>query len=35
MAKKNLFWLLATILLATVSLAAAQQPKKVRRIGYL
>jgi ABC-type uncharacterized transport system substrate-binding protein len=28
-------WILATILLATVSLAAAQQPAKVPRIGYL
>jgi ABC-type uncharacterized transport system substrate-binding protein len=32
---KICFWLLATVLLATVSSAAAQQPKKFHRIGYL
>jgi putative ABC transport system substrate-binding protein len=32
---KIFFWLLATVLLATVSSATAQQPKKVPRIGYL
>jgi putative ABC transport system substrate-binding protein len=31
----TLFWLLVTILLATASIAEAQQPKKVPRIGYL
>jgi ABC-type uncharacterized transport system substrate-binding protein len=35
MTKKILFWLLASVLLITVSLAEAQQPKKVPRIGYL
>jgi putative ABC transport system substrate-binding protein len=30
-----LFWLLVTILLETASIAEAQQPKKVPRIGYL
>ena len=32
---KKLPWLLALFLLATVTFAEAQQPKKVRRIGYL
>ena len=35
MNKKILIWLLATVLLATVSSAEAQQPKKVPRIGFL
>jgi len=35
MAKTILIWLLATVLLATVSIAQAQQPKKIPRIGYL
>jgi putative ABC transport system substrate-binding protein len=35
MTKSILFWLLATVLLPTVSPAEAQQPKKVPRIGYL
>jgi putative ABC transport system substrate-binding protein len=35
MRRKISRWLLATVLLATVSTAAAQQPKKVPRIGYL
>ncbi len=35
MRRKILFVVLATILLATVSFAEAQQPKKVPRIGYL
>ena len=35
MVKEILLWLLATILLATVSLAQAQQQGKVPRIGYL
>jgi len=35
MKKKTLIWLLATFFLATVSLAEAQQPKKVPLIGYL
>jgi len=35
MIKKNLVWLLATLILATVSFAEAQQPKKVYRLGYL
>ena len=35
MTKSILFWLLATVLLTTVSPAEAQQPKKVPRIGYL
>ena len=35
MLRKICFWLLATVLLATVSSAAAQQAKKVSRIGYL
>ena len=33
--RQTLIWLLATVFLATVSLARAQQPKKVPRIGYL
>ena len=32
---EKMFWLLATFFLATVSVAGAQQPKKVARIGYL
>ena len=32
---KIFFWLLATVLLATVSSAEAQQPTKIPRIGYL
>ena len=32
---KIFVWLLATVLLATVCSAQAQQPKKVSRIGYL
>ena len=35
MSEKSGVWLLATLLLATVSNADAQQPKKVTRIGYL
>jgi len=35
MRKPTLFFLLATILLATVSLAEAQQTGKMPRIGYL
>ena len=35
MNSKSLFWLLATVLLTTVTPAEAQQPKKVPRIGYL
>ena len=35
MTKSIFFWLLATVLLTTVSPAEAQQPKKVPRIGYL
>ena len=35
MRRKISSWLLTGILLATVSSAAAQQPKKVSRIGYL
>jgi ABC-type uncharacterized transport system substrate-binding protein len=35
MTSKTLIWLLATVLLATASLAEAQQPRKVSRIGWL
>jgi ABC-type uncharacterized transport system substrate-binding protein len=35
MKSKHLFWLLTTLLLITAPLAEAQQPKKVRLIGYL
>src|SRR5919197_1136349 len=35
MKTKIVIWRLATVLLATVSLAEAQQPKKVPRIGFL
>jgi putative ABC transport system substrate-binding protein len=35
MNRRIVVWLLATVLLATASLAQAQQPKKVFRIGYL
>jgi ABC-type uncharacterized transport system substrate-binding protein len=35
MSGKNFVWLLATFLLATVSHAQAQQPKKVSLLGYL
>ena len=35
MSEKSVAWLLATLLLATVYSAEAQQPKKVPRIGYL
>src|SRR5256885_12058713 len=35
MNKKVLMWLLATFFLATASLADAQQPAKVPRIGFL
>jgi ABC-type uncharacterized transport system substrate-binding protein len=35
MTKKILVWLLATVFLATVSPAKAQQPKKIARIGVL
>jgi ABC-type uncharacterized transport system substrate-binding protein len=35
MSRKIFVWLLATVLLATVSIAEAQQPKTVPRIGYL
>jgi ABC-type uncharacterized transport system substrate-binding protein len=35
MNSRYLFWLLATVVLTTVALAEAQQPKKVFRIGYL
>ena len=31
----KILWLLATLLLAHVQLAEAQQPKKVPRIGWL
>src|SRR5213593_1687537 len=35
MIPKILIWLLATVLLITASIAEAQQPKKVYRIGFL
>ena len=35
LSKQVLSWLLATVILATVSMADAQQPKKVPQIGYL
>jgi putative tryptophan/tyrosine transport system substrate-binding protein len=35
MNSKSLFWLLTTVLLTTVSPAAAQQPTKILRIGFL
>ncbi len=35
MKSKSLFWLLATVFLTTASIAEAQQPKKIFRIGYL
>jgi putative ABC transport system substrate-binding protein len=35
MIPKILSWLLSTFLLTTASLAEAQQPKKMPRIGYL
>ena len=35
MLRKTFFWLLVTVLLAIVSSATAQQPKKVPRIGFL
>src|SRR5438093_1471278 len=35
MTRSILFWLLAAVLLTSVSLAVAQQPKKIPRIGYL
>jgi putative ABC transport system substrate-binding protein len=35
MTKSFLIWLLGTILLTTISIAEAQQPKSVSRIGYL
>jgi putative tryptophan/tyrosine transport system substrate-binding protein len=35
MSRKIFVWLLATVLLATVSIAEAQQPKTVPRLGYL
>ena len=35
MSSKIFVWLLTTVLLSTVPLAEAQQPKKVPRIGYL
>ena len=35
MSKEIFMWLLATVFLATVSIAEPQQPKKVPRIGYL
>jgi putative tryptophan/tyrosine transport system substrate-binding protein len=35
MSARIFVWLLATLFLATVSMAEAQQPKKVYRIGYL
>src|SRR3990172_3361560 len=35
MNSKSLFWLLTTVLLTTAPLAQAQQPAKIRRIGYL
>jgi ABC-type uncharacterized transport system substrate-binding protein len=35
MKAKSLFWLLTIVLLTAASLAEAQQPKKVPRIGYL
>ena len=35
MTRKIVFWLLATVLLATASLAQAQQPAKIPRIGLL
>jgi len=33
--RKIFFWLAATVLLTTASLAEAPQPTKVARIGYL
>jgi len=33
--RQILIWLLTTVFMATVSIAEAQQPKKVPRIGYL
>ena len=35
MKRKIVFWLLATVFLATASLAQAQQPTKIPRIGLL
>ena len=35
MNKKIVIWLLTAVLLATVSFAQAQEPKKVPRIGHL
>jgi hypothetical protein len=35
MTKKILIWVLVTFLMATVSLADAQQTAKVYRVGYL
>jgi putative ABC transport system substrate-binding protein len=35
MTKSVLFWLMVIILLATVSVTEAQQPKKIPRIGFL
>jgi putative ABC transport system substrate-binding protein len=35
MKSKSLFWLLTTVLLTTIPLAEAQQPKRVPRIAYL
>ena len=35
MNSKILIWLIATVLLTNVSIAEAQQPQKVARIGYL
>ena len=32
---KKLFWLLTFLLLATVTFAQAQQPKKIPRVGFL
>ena len=35
MSKKNLVWLLANLFLTTISIAEAQQPEKIRKIGFL
>ena len=35
MTKSTLFWLLATVVLTTASLAEAQQPNQTARIGIL
>jgi len=35
MSRKFFIWLLTTVLLTTVSIAEAQQPKKIPRLGFL